>query len=201
MAQLHVETRDAPVEGSQLRYLESGPPSGQTVVLLHGARFTSNTWRDLGTLEHLANAGYHVVALDLPGYGHSEASTLAAEVYLARALETLLPDRRVVVVSPSMSGGFSLPFVAEQSDRVAGYVPIAPVGISRYADALRRVQVPSLVVWGANDTLVPLAQADVLATALHGRTLILEEAGHACYVDRPEDFHRELLAFLQTLKP
>ena len=61
-------------------------------------------------------------------YGNSESSAVAAEVYLSRALETLLADREVAVVSPSMSGGFSLPFVAKHSDRVAGYVPIGRSG-------------------------------------------------------------------------
>ena len=187
------------VAGGQLHYLESGGPGPWTVVLLHGARFTSKTWQDLGTLDRLAAAGHHVVALDLPDYGDSEPSALAPEAYLARALDTLLPNRRVVLVSPSMSGGFSLPFVAEHSDRVAGFVPVAPVGISRHAAGLGGLQVPSLVVWGENDTMIPPAQAEVLATALGGRTLILEGAGHPCYLDRPDDFHRELLAFLQEL--
>ena len=173
MAQHDIETRDVLVEGSRLHYLETGPPSDWTVVLLHGARFTSKTWHDLGTLGQLSDAGYHVVAIDLPGYGQSESSALASDDYLSRALETLLADRDVVVVSPSMSGRFSLPFVARHSDRVTGYVPIAPVGVSRYADEVGRVKVPTLVVWGANDTVIPLAEADVLAKALAGRTLIL----------------------------
>lgn len=37
------------------------------MVFLHGASFTSKTWADLGTLELARKAGYHVVALDLPG--------------------------------------------------------------------------------------------------------------------------------------
>jgi abhydrolase domain-containing protein 14 len=203
MAQPHAQTHDVPVDGRQLHYLESGEPGAgaPTVVLLHGARFTSKTWEDLGTLDRLAAAGHHVVALDLPGYGRSEPSALAPDAYLVRALDTLLPNRRVVLVSPSMSGGYSLPFVAEHSDRVAGFVPIAPVGISRYAAGVRGLHVPSLVVWGENDTIIPVAQAEVLATALSGRTLILEGAGHPCYLDRPEDFHRALLAFLQGLDP
>ena len=199
MASQEIDTHDASVEGSQLRYLEAGPTGGQTVVLLHGMRFTSETWRELGTIEQLADAGYHVIAIDLPGYGHSERSSVAADVYLAMALETLGLDGKVVVVSPSMSGGFSLPFVARHADRVAGYVPIAPVGIDRYKDELRGADVPTLVVWGENDTVFPVAQADVLADTLTGKTLILEGASHPCYLDRPDDFHRGVLAFLQTL--
>ena len=199
MASQEINTHDASVEGSRLRYLEAGPTGGQTVVLLHGMRFTSETWRELGTIAQLADAGYHVIAIDLPGYGHSERSSVPVEGYLALAVEALLPGEKVVVVSPSMSGGFSLPFVARHADRVSGYVPVAPVGIDRYKDELRGADVPTLVVWGENDTVFPVAQADVLADALGGKTLILEGASHPCYLDRPDDFHRELLAFLETL--
>ncbi len=194
-----VETHDVTVEGTRLHYLEAGRAGGHTVVLLHGARFTSKTWLDLGTLAQLSKAGHHVLAIDVPGYGDSESSPLAADEYLPRALETLGLDGKVVLVSPSMSGGYSLPFVARHSERVAGFVPIAPVGISRYKDELQRVHVPTLVVWGENDAVISVAQASVLAEALGGRTLILEGASHPCYLDRPDDFHRELLAFLETL--
>lgn len=42
-----------------------------SVLLLHGARYTSSTWVDLGTLTALANAGYRAVAVDLPAHGSS----------------------------------------------------------------------------------------------------------------------------------
>ncbi|MAG71291.1 MAG: alpha/beta fold hydrolase [Vicinamibacterales bacterium] len=192
-----IDSHDVTVEGTRVRYLEAGPTGGQTVVLLHGMRFTSETWRELGTIERLAEAGHHVVALDLPGYGNSQRSPVAIEDYLAKALETLLPGEKVAIVSPSMSGGFSLPFVVRHADRVAGFIPVAPVGVNQYRDRLRDVQVPTLVVWGENDTVFPVAQADVLTEALDGKTLILEGASHPAYLDRPDDFHRELLAFLK----
>ena len=119
--------------------------------------------------------------------------------YLSQALEQLWPTSRFVIVSPSMSGGFSLPFVARQPDRVAGYVPIAPVGINTYRTALERVDVPTLVVWGENDHVVPVSQASVLAEALNGKTLILAGASHPCYLDRPDEFHRAVLAFVEGL--
>ncbi|HJO37937.1 MAG: alpha/beta fold hydrolase [Vicinamibacterales bacterium] len=199
MATQEITVHDVTVEASRVRYLEAGPAGGQTVVLLHGMRFTSETWRELGTIERLAEAGHHVVALDLPGYGNSERSSVAPEGYLSKALDALLPGEKVAIVSPSMSGGFSLPFVARHADRVAGYVLVAPVGIDQYKGELHDAKVPTLVVWGENDTVFPVAQADVLADALGGTTLILEGASHPAYLDRPDEFHLELLAFLKTL--
>ncbi len=199
MATQEITVHDVTVEASRVRYLEAGPAGGQTVVLLHGMRFTSETWRELGTIERLAEAGHHVVALDLPGYGNSERSSVAPEGYLSKALDALLPGEKVAIVSPSMSGGFSLPFVARHADRVAGYVLVAPVGIDQYKGELHDAKVPTLVVWGENDTVFPVAQADVLADALGGTTLILEGASHPAYLDRPDEFHLELLTFLKTL--
>ena len=198
-AQTQVEPREMAVVGSTIRYLEAGTPRSTTTLLLHGARFTSETWRELGTIATLADAGHHVIALDLPGYGHSEASRVPQDQYLSQALEQLWPTSRFVIVSPSMSGGFSLPFVARQPDRVAGYVPIAPVGINTYRAALERVDVPTLVVWGENDQVIPVSQAGVLAEALHGETLILAGASHPCYLDRPDEFHRAVLEFVAGL--
>lgn len=50
--------------------------------------------------------------------------------------------RRPILISPSMSGRFALPFLLAQGDRLAGFVPIAPVGTKNYAaEQYRRVQV------------------------------------------------------------
>ena len=198
-AQTPITPHDVTVAGSTLRYLEAGPPGLTTVLLLHGARFTSETWRELGTIATLADAGYHVIAVDLPGYGNSEASAVPRDEYLNQALGQLWATSRFVIVSPSMSGGFSLPFVARQPDRVAGYVPVAPVGIADHRVALERVDVPTLVVWGENDQVIPVSQASVLAEALSGETLILSGASHPCYLDRPDEFHRALLDFVGGL--
>ena len=151
--QTAITLHNAAVAGSTLRYLEAGPPGPTTVLLLHGARFTSETWRELGTIATLADAGHHVIAFDLPGYGNSERSRVPRNEYLNQTLGQLWPASRFIIVSPSMSLGFSLPFVARRPDRVAGYVPVAPVGIDDHRAALERVNVPTLVVWGENESL------------------------------------------------
>ena len=59
------------VQGQSLFFREAHPGSGQatrfSVLLLHGIRFSSETWQNLGTLHRLAQAGYRAVAIDLPG--------------------------------------------------------------------------------------------------------------------------------------
>lgn len=59
------------VQGQSLFFREVRPGGGQaarfSVLLLHGIRFSSETWQNLGTLLTLAQAGYRAVAIDLPG--------------------------------------------------------------------------------------------------------------------------------------
>ena len=49
---------------------EQGPASGPNVVLVHGTGAWSELWRE--TIDALAQAGFHVVAVDLPPFGFSE---------------------------------------------------------------------------------------------------------------------------------
>lgn len=194
--QTPIASHNAVVDGTTLHYLEAGASKSTSVLLLHGGRFTSETWRTLGTITSLADAGHHVIALDLPGYGDSEASAIPRNDYLHHALEALWPASRFVMVSPSMSGEFSLPLVARHPERVAGYIPVAPVGINDHLESLTRVDVPTLVMWGEDDQVIPVSQASILAQALSGETSILTGAGHSCYLDRPDEFHRMLLDFV-----
>ena len=127
------------------------------MLLLHGGRFTSDTWLELGTISALAEEGHHVVAVDLPGYGQLDTSSVPRHDYLHQALAERWPNRRVIIVSPSMSGGFSLPFVATHPERVVGFVPVAPGGVAEYRSRLANVDVPALVVWGEHDDVIPVS--------------------------------------------
>ena len=48
---------------------EAGPANGVPLVLIHGLAAWSETWRP--TIDALAQAGYRVVAIDLPPFGYS----------------------------------------------------------------------------------------------------------------------------------
>jgi abhydrolase domain-containing protein 14 len=193
------QSRRVEVEGSEVHYLIEGDEQGLPIVLLHGASFTSETWKQIGTTAALAQAGHIVYAVDLPGYGKSSPARGTSR-YWMRALLDSLKIEKPVVVSPSMSGRFSLPLVTEEPDRVAGFVAVAPVGIMDYKDNLGRITAPVLAIWGENDNLIPQEQADLLVqSAKRGRKVVIPGGSHAPYMSDPAAFHAELLNFLGEL--
>ncbi len=62
---------------------------------------------------------------------------------------------------------------------------------------LRRVGMPTLLVWGERDPLIPPSVGDLMRAEIpDSRLLVIEGAGHNPMFDRPEDFNAALLAFL-----
>ena len=197
------ETRVTPfdlaIDGQAIHGRAAGPKTGAPVLLLHGAAFDSGTWESLGTLSVLGGAGFRAVAVDLPGFGRSKGAQADAEHFLEKLMPVLGLDRPVIV-SPSMSGRFSFPYVLAHPDAVAGFVPVAPVGAVEYAERLRGSPVPALVVWGERDSVFPSSQARPLADAfVDARVLVLPGAKHPAYLDEPDLFHRELVEFVKRV--
>lgn len=54
---------------------------------------------------------------------------------------------------------------------------------------LRRVKSPTLVVWGKQDRLVPLAHGEAYHQAIHGSELkVIDRCGHSPQLERPAEF-------------
>lgn len=210
-----IQERRVDVAGRSVRVLAAGPSAaaaGVAVLLLHGQAFSAETWREAGTLQALATAGHAAIAVDLPGHGGTGGAPLPAAARgdfldaLVRALGLGGASSRLVLVSPSMSGSYAMPYL-EARGGVAGWVAVAPVGVAGFservaalpADAgapLRRL--PVLAAYGERDARRP--DADALAAALpRCRVAVIAGAGHACYLDDPAAWHRELLAFVAAV--
>lgn len=64
--------------------------------------------------------------------------------------------------------------------------------------AISALRVPTLVVWGEEDDLVPLASGRQLHELLDGsRLCVIPGTNHFCMFERPQDFHNALLPFLR----
>jgi pimeloyl-ACP methyl ester carboxylesterase len=67
-------------------------------------------------------------------------------------------------------------------------------------ESYRTVTAPALVIWGATDTLTPLAQGEALAAAIPSARLhVLEGTGHIPAIESPDSFNDALVAFLTSL--
>jgi pimeloyl-ACP methyl ester carboxylesterase len=56
-------------------------------------------------------------------------------------------------------------------------------------DQLHRLRMPTLVVWGANDYVVPASHAwAAVQRLLHGRLSVFGDCGHLPHVEQPDRF-------------
>ena len=183
------------VNGKQVHYLFAGPESKKEIVLLHGASFSSATWREIGTLDMLASAGYHAFAIDLPGFGQSEAGSTAPDKWMDQLFGQLNFEAPILLAA-SMSGGFALPFITSQPERIAGFVAVAPVGIPVHRERLHLITAPVLAVWGEHDNLIPISDAELLVNSVkQGQLIIIKGGTHAPYMSEPELFNKKLIQF------
>ena len=195
-SQFPVEERHVSVGDAQVQLLQCGASGQPAVLLLHGGKFSAEDWRELETLQLLAGKGYSAYAVNLPGKEGSDACPLDGAAYLDALLNSLGLEE-AVIVTPSASGRYALPFMAEHPARTTALVALAPVGIPANLDRLRGSEVPVLTVWSEDDRIVPSEQADLLAFAV----LDAEQLSFACdvhpvYLEHPEEFHEGLLEFL-----
>jgi pimeloyl-ACP methyl ester carboxylesterase len=65
------------------------------------------------------------------------------------------------------------------------------------SDRLAKITLPTLVVWGGSDELVPLAQGRAYAQGIPGAKLsIIPECGHGPSVEKPAEFLAAVLPFI-----
>lgn len=106
-------------------------------------------------------------------------------------------DSPAVIVSPSMSGSFSVPLLLRKPSLFAGYVPVAP-GIAKMypAEDFEAVKgVPALIIYGEKD-LMGTKVSTLLASIPGSKVVMIEGATHPAYLDEPEEFHSLLMDFL-----
>ncbi len=191
-----VQSKMASAGPCTLHVLEAGAAGAAAVVLLHGMKFKAETWRDLGTLQVLAEMGLRVLALDMPGFGDSPACGSDPDAVLA-AFFSSQNLKKAALIGPSMGGRIAMEFAIKHPQLVSALVLAGPVGVAENKDKLGSITAPVLAVWGEADQVSPPQLSEVLAEKLAKiRVEIYPQAPHPCYLEQPERWHGHLKEFL-----
>lgn len=115
------------VGGLQIAYVEAGPADGEPVLLLHGEPSWSFLYRMV--MPVLADAGLHVIAADLVGFGRSDKPAEIGDHTYERHVEWIrafafdrLDLHGLTLVGQDWGGLIGLRLVAENPDRFARVV-------------------------------------------------------------------------------
>jgi pimeloyl-ACP methyl ester carboxylesterase len=122
-------------DGTSLRVAESGDRHAPPVLLLHGWGASIYMWRDW--FAPLAQAGFHAIAVDLPGHGMSDKPdapgrySLDAMVDAVRELVTVEGLSAPHVVAQSMAGTLSLALAERGEVDLGRLVLVNPAAFGR----------------------------------------------------------------------
>src|ERR1700754_306433 len=119
----------------KLHYHEAGIGNEQTIVLLHGGGPRAASWTHLSRTIPVFAERFHVLAVDQPGYGHSDKRAEHGQFnhYAARALKGLFDHLglgRVPLVGNSLGGGTAVRFALDYPDKAGKLVLMGPGGLS-----------------------------------------------------------------------
>lgn len=172
------------------------------VLLLHGQAFTSKNWEEIKTLHYIAAMGYTPIAVDLPNYGQSEKKEVDDRGKFIEELVKVLNFSKPVIISPSMSGTFSLGYLlsdtANANSKVSGFIPVAPVLPSGNKDKIKELKMPAALVYGGNDQTFKKTVEEDLTTMPNSRLFKIEGAGHPAYINKPDVWHKILYVFIRA---
>lgn len=190
-------------DGEPVQAVMYGDPADPTVVFFHG---NGETVADsVVVAEFLVRQRVRFVAVEYRGYGGSPASGPSEQGLYADAagvLDALVaegtPVERITVWGHSLGSGVALEMVTRNKasrlilqapytsipDVARGVAPFLPMGwliADRFDNAAKApdVRVPTLILHGTADRVVPYAMGRALSVAIDGAKLVsVPDAGH-----------------------
>lgn len=197
--------------GKGIFYREVLPSTPRfSVLLLHGTRSSSIDWHYSETLKALGSKGYRAIAVDLPQHGKSETVKAPSEddgrIQFLDKLIKKLGLERPVLVAPSMSSSYAMPFVMNKkhSKELRCFIPLTPDAVANYTDdELKALDLPTLLVYCEKDVNfhqyvakmknIPNSEVFVM------KPMQYKDPSFPCYLDNPGEFHASVVKFLNKL--
>jgi pimeloyl-ACP methyl ester carboxylesterase len=99
------------------------------------------------------------------------------------------PERLSFPLASELVAGANAPGFLSAFDALMGY---------SFRDKLERIEAPVLIVWGRNDMLVPVEDAEMFEHLIgdNAHSVIFEDTGHLAMLERPTRFNELLSSFI-----
>jgi pimeloyl-ACP methyl ester carboxylesterase len=118
------------VDGVRIHYQEAGDEDASPVILIHGFISSNLIWSHI--LLPLANAGFRVIAPDLPGYGYSDKPkeaqyTISEQAQAVKRLMDRLGIESATIVGASYGGAIAATLALDYPERVEKLILVGAV--------------------------------------------------------------------------
>ncbi|MEJ2084539.1 MAG: alpha/beta hydrolase [Acidobacteriota bacterium] len=200
-------------------------PGRPALLFFHGNGENLETMRRSGSLTELDGLDVPYLVVDYPGYGRSSGTPTEASVKEAgeTALQWLVrryPDRPRVVCGWSLGAAVAV-YVAAGSEEVQGLIALSawtsladvaalhfPSWLTGFllresydsAELAAGIDLPTLVIHGSRDEIIPAAQGRALSEAMpQADWLDIDAAGHNDLLSR-EQVWRAIVRFLNLVE-
>jgi pimeloyl-ACP methyl ester carboxylesterase len=182
----------ATVNGIQIAYTDEG--QGLPILFLHDFPLSRGAWsKQVDEFK----THFRVIAPDLPGFGESEAvngpismNRLAVDLH---ALLEHLVTGPVILAGHAMGGLVALAFAGAFPRFLRGLMLVgmtAGMKSPERGTLVPNIRVPTLVIAGSEDPLVPPAEAEALARLIPGAQLnFIPKAGHLVAIEQAAAFN------------
>ncbi|MEO7660699.1 MAG: alpha/beta hydrolase [Pyrinomonadaceae bacterium] len=123
-------SRFVKVDGATVHYQEFGDPAKPPMILIHGYTASAYVWKTVAPM--LADAGFHVIAIDLIGFGYSEKPSwfdysIQAQARMVSRFMNRLGIGRATVVGSSYGGAVALNLTLDYPESVEKLVLVDAV--------------------------------------------------------------------------
>jgi pimeloyl-ACP methyl ester carboxylesterase len=182
----------ATVNGIQIAYTDEG--QGLPILFLHDFPLSRGAWSK--QVDEFKTR-FRVIAPDLRGFGESEA--VAGPIPIHRFVEDLhalmehLVTGPVILAGHAMGGLVALAFASAFPKFLRGLVLVgmtARTESPQLESLVATIRVPTLVIAGTEDTLVPPADSEALARLIPGAQLnFIPRAGHLVAYEQAAAFN------------
>jgi pimeloyl-ACP methyl ester carboxylesterase len=194
--------------GPSIGYHDEGD-SSETMVLLHGLNAHSGSWqRNAGYFAQTGTA--RVIAPTMPpDFVIRERLPVGRYVEILEELLSKLRVSAAHLVGNSMGGWVAMRYSISHPRKVrslvledtAGVAPTKEDPIELGEQELSKISVPTLIVWGENDSLIPVETANLLRSEIRRSDLVvIKGAAHVPHWEKSKEFNETVRKFIISSK-